>query len=77
MCGSSSQDALLLTTKSVTSKPLLIDIKELADCISEEDYLEVDIRHSHVLLDAMREAKKKKFSVIKQLQVLWDFTYPN
>ena len=43
---------------------------ELAECVAQDDYIEVDIRRTHILEDAIREAKKKKFTTTKTIQVL-------
>lgn len=46
------------------------EVHALARTLDDEVTLHLDIRRSHVLVDALREAKKKKFSPAKMVQVL-------
>lgn len=45
------------------------EIHAFARNLDSEAPLHLDIRRSHVLFDAMREAKKKKFTTSKMVQV--------
>ena len=42
-------------------------------CSSLSGELSVDIQRSHVLKDAMKESKKKKFDLLKNLSVCYPF----
>ena len=53
----------------VLYRTLAHEVNELAATVNTEVVLQLDIRRSHVLSDAMREARKGKFSVTKMVQV--------
>ena len=50
-------------------RTLAEELQELATKLQNDPPLQIDVRRSHVLEDSMREAKKKKFTVSREVQV--------
>ncbi len=61
---------IMLNYSNCTHSTIEQDVFFLSTKVQEDDPLPIDIRRDSVLKDAMREAKKQKFTVKKQLKVI-------
>ena len=59
---------IMLNYSNCTHSTIEQDVFSLSTKLQEDDPLPIDIRRDSVLKDAMREAKKQKFTVKKQLK---------